>query len=127
MNCCRCEVPDLPTGTHIKSYGRTGLTGFSLCTGVFASGGEDQLIAVWDLERTGETTPAAAAAASAAGDEEQEPGLPPQLIFQHAGHRSQVSLACFQMVKLHQWQAASIASKMDPGRVEPCNSCFSRG
>ena len=58
------------------------------CAGVFASGGEDQLIAVWDLERTGETS--AAVAAGAAADEEQQPGLPHQLMFQHAGHRSQV-------------------------------------
>ena len=58
------------------------------CAGVFASGGEDQLIAVWDLERTGETSAAVAGGASA--DEEQQPALPHQLMFQHAGHRSQV-------------------------------------
>ncbi len=61
------------------------------CVGVFASGGEDQLIAVWDLERTGETSAAVAAGASA--DEEQQPALPHQLMFQHAGHRSQVIFA----------------------------------
>ena len=58
------------------------------CAGVFASGGEDQLIAVWDLERARETSAAVAAGASA--DEEQQPALPHQLMFQHAGHRSQV-------------------------------------
>ncbi|CAL8462585.1 g2118 [Coccomyxa elongata] len=62
--------------------------------GVFASGGEDKLIAVWDLERSER--------AAGAGAEESGPdakrartngsgsGLPPQLMFRHAGHRSEV-------------------------------------
>ncbi|CAK0756589.1 hypothetical protein CVIRNUC_002468 [Coccomyxa viridis] len=63
--------------------------------GVFASGGEDQMIAVWDLERSSESVPSAVAAAPAAEEEKaqdgkKKPTLPPQLIFQHAGHRSQV-------------------------------------
>ena len=53
------------------------------------------MIAVWDLERSSESVPSAVAAAPAAEEEKaqdgrKKPTLPPQLIFQHAGHRSQV-------------------------------------
>lgn len=56
-------------------------------SGVFASGGEDHLIAVWDLERRGDI--------GGEGEAQPEPkrartAIPPQLMFQHAGHRSQV-------------------------------------
>jgi hypothetical protein len=57
--------------------------------GVFASGGEDHLIAVWDLERRGDL------GADGEAPEPKRPraSLPPQLMFQHAGHRSQVGAA----------------------------------
>ena len=53
------------------------------------------MIAVWDLERSSESVPSAVAAAPVAEEEKaqdgkKKPALPPQLIFQHAGHRSQV-------------------------------------
>ena len=61
---------------------------------MFASGGEDKLIAVWDLERSEK---AAAAGAEESGPEAKKArtngsasGLPPQLMFRHAGHRSEV-------------------------------------
>ncbi len=64
--------------------------------GVFASGGEDKLIAVWDLERSERT---AGAGAEESGPEAKRArtngsgsGLPPQLMFRHAGHRSEVGV-----------------------------------
>ena len=48
--------------------------------GVFASGGEDGLLNVWDVNKIGATqTP------------EREKAGKPEIIFQHAGHRSQIA------------------------------------
>jgi WD40 repeat protein len=49
-------------------------------TGVLASGGEDGIICVWDI-KSGQTAAAGPTATK----------HPPQLIFQHAGHRSPVT------------------------------------
>ncbi|EIE23954.1 WD40 repeat-like protein [Coccomyxa subellipsoidea C-169] len=59
--------------------------------GVFASGGEDKLIAVWDLERQ-DKMPGGGEEAGPDAKKARTIGasLPPQLMFHHAGHRSQV-------------------------------------
>jgi hypothetical protein len=88
----------LPCALHTT----TGASIVSTCAGVFASGGEDELVAVWDLERK-EAPQAAAAAAFSEEDAKGAPeakrarlsALPPQLMYQHAGHRCQARLlAC---------------------------------
>lgn len=51
--------------------------------GVFCSGGRDAAVNVWDASRRG-----GAPSAAGAGDSESKAG-PPELIFQHAGHRAE--------------------------------------
>jgi hypothetical protein len=56
---------------------------------VFASAGEDRLLCVWDLEARGGDAEQAA--------KRQRSAIPPQMLFQHAGHRAPVRLPgiCF--------------------------------
>lgn len=65
-------------------------TNESLVAGVLASGGEDGRVCVWDIAKSaapaGETLP-------------PNSQVPPQLLFQHMGHRAQVML-CFKSLSL---------------------------
>ena len=85
-----------------------------MAAGVFASGGEDKLIAVWDLER--QDAAIRGGGGAAAGDESGPDAkkartgasaLPPQLMFHHAGHRSEV-VAYATWQREHLWQASAI-------------------
>ncbi|GAQ79765.1 nucleosome assembly factor [Klebsormidium nitens] len=64
--------------------------------GVFASGGEDGLVMVWDAERAG-------AAQNGSGNGRQ----PPELMFQHAGHRDKV--VDFQWNTADPWTILSVS------------------
>lgn len=69
------------------------------CQGVLASGGEDNLVAVWSLDRAqqaaaaaaggGSTRAAANGPAKAGGSSMKE--APPELMFKHVGHKGGVS------------------------------------
>ena len=68
--------------------------------GVFASGAEDGYLNVWDVNRVG--------AASATTTPAREKSGPPEILFQHAGHRTQVS--DFQWNPADPWTIASVSS-----------------
>ncbi len=70
--------PALPL-THLSPL--VGTTSFR-CQGVFASGGEDKLINVWRIDPTDAAT----------RDAGPDAGAPPELLFQHTGHRRGVSV-----------------------------------
>ena len=90
-----CVVWSSPTGLHTD-----GITTVQWCPdqeGVFASAGEDGYLNVFDRNRIGaEQTP-----------EAKKIG-PPELLFQHAGHRS--SLADFHWNPCDPWTIASVSS-----------------
>lgn len=78
--------------------------------GVFSSAGEDRLLCIWDLEAKapasegGEGGPAAKRARSA---------VPPQMMFQHAGHRAPV--VDFQWNPHDPWTFFSVADEAGEG------------
>lgn len=75
--------------------------------GVFASGGEDRLICVWDLDARGQDADGPAAA------KRQKSALPPQLVFQHAGHRAPV--VDFQWNPSDPWTLLSVSDDVSEG------------
>lgn len=66
--------------THTSPLLRVEWANYACNPGVLASGGEDGIICVWDI-KSGQTAAAGPTATK----------HPPQLIFQHAGHRSPVA------------------------------------
>ena len=77
-----------------------GITTVQWCPdqrGVFASAAEDGYLNVWDAGKAGAPQTA-----------EQKKTAPPELLFQHAGHRSQVS--DFQWNPLDPWTIAGVSS-----------------
>jgi hypothetical protein len=54
--------------------------------GVFASAGEDRLLCVWDL--------AARPPEGEAASKRPRSAVPPEMLFQHAGHKAPVSRGC---------------------------------
>ena len=87
---------------HTFSLHSEGITTAQWCPdrrGVFASGAEDGYLNVWDVNRVG--------AASATTPAREKSG-PPEILFQHAGHRTQVS--DFQWNPADPWTIASVSS-----------------
>ena len=91
--------------------------------GVFASGAEDGYLNVWDVGRGeggeggeggrgrgvgGENAGAGEGGGGAGGDAKPRPAASSALVFQHAGHRSQVS--DFQWNPFDPWTIASVSS-----------------
>ncbi|KAI3436729.1 hypothetical protein D9Q98_006144 [Chlorella vulgaris] len=73
--------------------------------GVFASAGEDRLLCVWDLEARGGDAEQAA--------KRQRSAIPPQMLFQHAGHRAPV--VDFQWNPSDPWTFFSVADEAGEG------------
>ena len=85
---------------HTFSLHTEGITTVQWCPdqrGVFASGAEDGYLNVWDILKIG-----------APQTLEQQKNAPPEIMFQHAGHRTQVS--DFQWNPLDPWTIASVSS-----------------
>jgi histone-binding protein RBBP4 len=77
-----------------------GITTVQWCPdqrGVFASGAEDGYVNVWDVHKIG-----------APQTPERKKSGPPEIVFQHAGHRTQVS--DLQWNPLDPWTIASVSS-----------------
>jgi|TARA_B110000305_G_scaffold234136_1_gene291676 histone-binding protein RBBP4 len=86
---------------HTFSLHSAGITTVQWCPdqkGVFASGAEDGYLNVWDITKIGKSgrTP------------EEAKNAPPEIMFQHAGHRTQVS--DFQWNPLDPMTIASVSS-----------------
>ena len=71
--------------------------------GVFASGGKDAIVNLWDPRRCGEVQDENAAAAG-----------PPELVFQHAGHRAEI--VDLQWDPVAPWTVLRRGSPAAPGR-----------
>ena len=86
---------------HTFSLHSEGITTAQWCPdrrGVFASGAEDGYLNVWDVNRVGAESETRERARSG----------PPEILFQHAGHRTQVS--DFQWNPHDPWTIASVSS-----------------
>lgn len=75
-------------------------------SGIFASAGEDRLLCVWDLQAKA-TDPESVAA------KRQRSAIPPQMMFQHAGHRAPV--VDFQWNPADPWTFFSVADEAGEG------------
>ena len=72
---------------------------------MFASGGEDALLNVWDL--------GGAAGASASSRIQEYHGAPPGLLFQHCGHRD--NIVDFQWNQSDPWTLLSVSDDTSAG------------
>lgn len=77
--------------------------------GAFASAGEDRLLCVWDLDARAVDVESAAAPAA----KRQKSAIPPQMMFQHAGHRAPV--VDFHWNPHDPWTLLSVADEAGEG------------